>query len=150
MGATTASIDVDRPAEDVFAYATDPGRFVEWQQAVIGGAMDPPGDPSVGARFRTTRRVGPMKRPFTSEIVHLDAPTSWRVRGIDGPIRASVEVEVAPLSEQQARLTISITFEGHGIGKVLVPLAVEPGVPKEMARDLAALKQRLEAKTGAT
>ena len=29
---TTVSIEVDRPAEDVFAYATDPSRFHEWQQ----------------------------------------------------------------------------------------------------------------------
>ena len=53
-------------------------------------------------------------------------------------------VDVVPLPENRSRLTISITFEGHGIRKVLVPLAVEPGVPKEMARDTATLKHLLE------
>jgi hypothetical protein len=144
MRTNASTIEVDRPATEVFAYVTDPARFVEWQQAVVDGAMDSPGPQVVGARFRTTRQVGPMQRPFTSEIVHLDAPTRWRVRGIDGPIRATVDVEVVPLPEDRSRLTISIAFEGHGIGKVLVPLAVEPGVPKEMARDTATLKQLLE------
>jgi hypothetical protein len=35
----SSSIDVDRPAEDVFTYATDPSRFHEWQQGVVSGEM---------------------------------------------------------------------------------------------------------------
>ena len=31
---TTVSIDADRPAGDVFAYATDPSGFHEWQPGV--------------------------------------------------------------------------------------------------------------------
>jgi hypothetical protein len=58
-----------------------------------------------------------------------------------------VDVEVVPLPENRSHLTISITFEGHGIGTVLVPLAVEPGVSKEMARDTATLKHLLEGGT---
>jgi uncharacterized protein YndB with AHSA1/START domain len=30
MPPITTSTDVDRPAEEVFAYATDPTRFHEW------------------------------------------------------------------------------------------------------------------------
>ncbi len=30
----STSIEVDRPAGDVFAYATDPSRFHEWQKGV--------------------------------------------------------------------------------------------------------------------
>ena len=40
---TTATTEVDRPAADVFAYATDPTRFHEWQQGVVDGHMDQPG-----------------------------------------------------------------------------------------------------------
>ena len=35
MAPTIASTVVDRPAAEVFAYATDPTRFHEWQQGVI-------------------------------------------------------------------------------------------------------------------
>jgi Polyketide cyclase / dehydrase and lipid transport. len=34
MAPTIASTVVDRPAAEVFAYATDPTRFHEWQQGV--------------------------------------------------------------------------------------------------------------------
>jgi hypothetical protein len=35
MAPTIASTMVDRPAAQVFAYATDPARFREWQQGVL-------------------------------------------------------------------------------------------------------------------
>jgi hypothetical protein len=41
-------------------------------------------------------------------------------------------------------LTIAVEFEGHGIGKVLVPLVVRREARKEMPANLAVLKQRLE------
>jgi uncharacterized protein YndB with AHSA1/START domain len=135
MGTTTTSVEVDRPAQEVYAWATYPSRFPEWQQGVVEGAMEPSAESRVGARFRMLRRVGPMELPFTSEIVHVDPPTSWGVRGIDGPVRAAVEVAVTPLSDQRSRLTISVTFEGRGIGRLIVPLAIQPGVPREMRRD---------------
>ena len=48
MAPTIASTVVDRPAEQVFAYATDPARFPQWQQGVIDGHLDQPGPPRVG------------------------------------------------------------------------------------------------------
>jgi hypothetical protein len=147
MPPITVSIRVNRSAEDVFAYATDPTRFSEWQKGVIDGHLDDPGRPGVGARCVTTRRIGFADRPITSEIVHIDPPRTWRVRGIDGPIRATIDVTVEPLDSASARLTIAIDFQGNGIGKILVPLAVRREARKEMPASLATLKQRLELQT---
>jgi hypothetical protein len=144
MAPITTTTEVDRSAEDVFAYAIDPTRFHEWQQGVIDGHMDQPGTPSVGAHCLTTRRIGRADRQSTSEVVHIDPPTTWGVRGIDGPIRAVVDVTVAPVTADRSRLTIAVDFEGHGIGKLLVPLVVRREARKEMPANVAALKQRLE------
>jgi hypothetical protein len=128
----------------VFAYAIDPTHFHEWQQGVVDGHMDQPGVPAVGARCMTTRRIGGANRASTSEVTHVDPPATWGVRGVDGPIRAVVDVNVEPLSAHRSRLTINVDFDGHGIGKLLVPLLVRPQARKEMPANLAALKQRLE------
>ena len=40
MAPTIASTVADRPAAEVFAYATDPARFHEWQQGVIDGHLE--------------------------------------------------------------------------------------------------------------
>ncbi len=147
MPPIVASTDVNRSARDVFAYVTDPTCFHEWQKGVIGGHMDDPGSPGVGARCVTVRRIGFADRPSTSELLHIDPPKAWRVRGIDGPIRATVDVTVQALTDERARLAIAIDFEGHGIGKLLVPFVVRRETRKEMPGNLATLKQRLERQT---
>ena len=149
MPAIVASTEVERPAAEVFAYATDPARFSDWQKGVVDGHMDGTADvtgtPVVGARCVTTRRIGGANRPVTSELVNIDPPRTWRVRGIDGPIRAVVDVLVEPVTDTRSRLTISVDFAGHGIGKVLVPLVIRREARREMPGNMAALKQRMEA-----
>jgi len=149
MSPIVTSTEVERPAADVFAYVTDPSRFSEWQKGVVDGHMDGQeavsGSPGVGARCLTTRRIGGANRVSTSELVQIDPPRTWRVRGLDGPIRAAVDVLVEPVTDSRARLTVSVDFAGHGIGKVLLPLMVRPEARREMPDNLAALKQRMEA-----
>jgi uncharacterized protein YndB with AHSA1/START domain len=137
--------EVARPPEEVFAYVTDPTRFAEWQEGVVGGSIDGSEPHAVGDRCLTTRRIGGTERLVTSEITHIDPPRGWGIRGVDGPIRATVDVSVTPLNEgKQSRVTIDLAFSGHGIGKLLVPLVVRRGARKEMPANLERLKQRLE------
>jgi hypothetical protein len=102
------------------------------------------GSPSVGDHCVTVRRIGFANRPSTSELVRIDPPRSRRVHGIDGPIRAIVQVTVASLAADRSRLTISIDFEGHGIGALLVPMIVRRQARSEMPTNITKLKARLE------
>lgn len=144
MTAIVSSVEVDRPASEVFAYAIDPARFSEWQQGVVEGHMDPPGGETVGARLHMTRRIGGMNRASTSLVSHVDPPRDWSVRGIDGPVRAAITVTVEPVADSRSRLTITVDFEGRGIGKLLVPLVIRGQARKEMPDNLRRLKARLE------
>ena len=144
MAPIVTSIEVDRPAEDVFAYATDPARFQEWQKGVVSGRLEQPDNPTVGTRCFTTRRIGGAERESTSEISHINPPKTWGVRGVDGPIRAIVDLTVESMGSDRSRLTISVDFTGHGIGKILVPLLVRREAAKEMPANLSKLKQRAE------
>jgi uncharacterized protein YndB with AHSA1/START domain len=144
MTPITTNIDIARPQEEVFSYVTDPTRFAEWQGGVIGGHMDD-GALGVGSRCTTTRRIGGAAREVTSDVTEFVPPHRWAVHGIDGPIRATVHVTVEPLDgSAQSRVTIAVDFEGHGIGKLLVPLVVRRQAAKEMPKNLAKLKARLE------
>ena len=147
MSPITATTEVNRPATALFAYATDPTRFAEWQKGAVEGQLDEPGTPRVGARCRTIRRIGFTKRPTTAEVTDIDPPKTWGVRGIDGPIRAVVDLNVEVLADNRSSITISIDFQGHGIGKLLVPLIVRREARKEMPANLATLKARLERPT---
>lgn len=143
--AFSTSIEVDRPPAEVFAYVTDPSRFSEWQRGVVGGHVACDGPPAVGDRCITTRRIGLAERAVTSQITLVDPPRSWGLAGIDGPIRAEVNVTVEPLEgDRRSKVTIDIAFAGRGLGRLIVPLAVRPQARKEMPANMQRLKERLE------
>jgi carbon monoxide dehydrogenase subunit G len=144
MAPIVAAAEVNRQAEDVFAYVTDPTHFSEWQSGLVNGRMDGDNHGAIGAKCITVRRIGGAERASTSELVHVDPPRSWSVRGVDGPIRAAVDVTVEPLGASTARVEVAVDFTGHGIGKLLVPLVVRREARKEMPGNIARLKERLE------
>lgn len=144
MVAVTATVEVAQPVDTVFAYATDPTRFPEWQQGVLGGHLETPSRPEVGTHCVTVRRIGFVTRRITSEIIALDPPCVWSIRDTTGPIRTRVDVTLDPLPHERSRLTITVDFEGHGIGRLLVPVLVVPAARKEMPDNLDRLRVRLE------
>jgi hypothetical protein len=82
---------------------------------------------------------------MTAELAELTPPTSWAVRGVDGPIRGNVKGTIAPLDDgARSRVTIELELLGYGIGKLLVPLFVRSQARKEMPTNLRNLKQRLD------
>jgi carbon monoxide dehydrogenase subunit G len=147
MAPLVSTIDIARPQREVFAYVTDPSIFPEWQAGVVRGSMEGGKAPCIGSKCMMTRRIGGMERESTSELTKLDPPTSWAVRGTDGPIRAIVDVTVEPLDgDAKSRVRVELDFEGHGIGKLLVPLVVRRQSRSEMPANCARLKQQLEAR----
>ena len=86
MEPVVSSIDIDRPPDEVFAYATDPARFPEWQTDIASVEVDGAG---VGARFSTTRGVGPARQTIVQQVVESDAPRRWSARGVGGPLLAN-------------------------------------------------------------
>jgi uncharacterized protein YndB with AHSA1/START domain len=144
MPAIMSTIEIDRPSSVVFDYVIDPSRFHEWQTGLVAGHMDR--DPvTVGARCISTRKIGGRPRDITSEITVYEPPRRWADHGLDGPIRGIVEVVVEPLDQDtRSRVTISLDFEGHGIGKLLVPLVVRRQASNEMPDNMQRLKARLE------
>jgi hypothetical protein len=66
------------------------------------------------------------------EVTYIDPPRTWGIRGIDGPIRATVDLTVEPITDSTSRLTIAVDFEGHGIGKILIPVLVRREAQREM------------------
>ncbi|MGH9356205.1 MAG: SRPBCC family protein [Terriglobia bacterium] len=149
MAMIVSKIEIACPPDEVFSYVTDPSRFAEWQEGVVDGCMEGGRSPVVGSKCTTTRRIGGAERAVTSKITEISPPRSWTVRGVDGPIRAIVKVTVEPLDKSlRSRVTIALDFEGHGIGKLLVPLVVRRQARNEMPANLKRLRERIESHSG--
>jgi len=146
MAPIVSSIEISRPPQEVFADVTDPSRLAEWQESLISSRPEGGGPPAVGSKAIMTRRVGRRERTMTMQLTNFSPPRSWGARGIDGPIRAIVNGTVEPLEgEAGSRVTIELDFEGHGLGKLLVPLVVRRQAQRELPRNLRTLREQLES-----
>src|SRR3954466_6089703 len=104
-------IEIARPPQEVFAVATDPLRFAEWQPDVVHVQV------SDSSQIATTRRMTGGERTIVQEITRNEPPHSWAVRAVDGPIRPHATITVEPISGGAgSRVTFTLDFEGHGLG----------------------------------
>ena len=139
MAPLVSTIEIACTPEEVFAVATDPRRFAEWQHDVVNVRM------LREARFATTRRISGAERTMIQQITRNDPPHGWAARGIDGPIRTNATITVEPVNGgARSRVTFTLEFEGHGIGIPLLPLVrrqAEKGAPNSY-RNLKNLLER--------
>jgi uncharacterized protein YndB with AHSA1/START domain len=140
----TESVEIARSPEEVFAYLDDLDRHGEWQEQLIAVRRETEGPTGVGTRVTDTRKVPGGKRDVTYEITAHDPPRRSSFRGVNGPIRPVGTITVEPAGEGHSRVTLEIDFEGHGIGKLLVPL-VRREARKNIPEDQRRLKERLES-----
>jgi uncharacterized protein YndB with AHSA1/START domain len=145
MAPIVSSVEIARRPEEVFSYMTDTARLPEWQESLVSARAEG-GDPrAVGSKVTQTRRVGRGERTMTMETTEVNPPRSWAARGIDGPVRPIVKGAIDPVDGgARSRVTIELDFEGHGIGKLLVPLMVRREAKNELPRNTRQLKERLE------
>ena len=147
MAPLVHSVEIDRGPEEVFAYVTDPSRFTEWQAEVVSAHAEDSGPLQEGSRIVMTRRMGGREQTMTTEYTEYDSPRSYAFRVLDGPVRALGKGKLEPLGDgDRTRFTMELDFEGHGIGKLLVPLVVRRQAAKELANTHEDLKRMLENK----
>jgi uncharacterized protein YndB with AHSA1/START domain len=144
MTTIVESVEISRTPADVFAYVTDPSHLPEWQASVVDVQHDD-APVQVGKRVVVIRKAGPREMASTAEVAALEPPRTWSIRGIDGPVRGNVKGRVEPVNGgNRSRVTIELDLQGHGIGKLLLPLVVNRQARREMPQNMQRLKERLE------
>lgn len=139
------SIEISRPPEDVFAWLNDVSRFGEWQPDVVSARTEGDGPIQLGTKVTSTRRLGRRELTTTTEVTEYNPPRSYAFRGVDGPIRPSAKGTVEPVGDgARSRVTFELDFEGHGPGKVLLPL-VRRAAKKQLAENHQRLKEQMES-----
>ena len=145
MAEIVESVEISRRPEDVFSYVADPSHHPEWIESVVSVRREGDGPLAAGSRVVATRRVGPWELRYTEEMAELNPPRSWASRGVGGvPVIAFANGMVELLDNgKRSRVTIACEFQGHGIGKLLVPLLARR-LAKQLPRDKQKLKELLE------
>ena len=145
MAPVTASIEIARRPEDVFAYLDDLARHGEWQDQIVSVERHGEGPTKVGTKATEKRRVGGREQTMTYEVTEHDPPRTSAFHGVDGPVRVAGRVTLDPVGDgSSTRVSLSLDFEGHGVGKLLVPFA-RSQARKQVLKDQHRLKERLES-----
>ncbi len=145
MAPITASIEIARRPEEVFAYLDDLERHGEWQAQIVSAERQGDGPTRVGSRSSEKRRIGGREQSMSYEVTEHDPPRTFAFHGLDGPVRVVGKATIDPVGDgSSSRVSLVLDFEGHGIGKVLVPVA-RSQARKQVPKDQQRLKERLES-----
>jgi uncharacterized protein YndB with AHSA1/START domain len=140
----TVAVEIARNPREVFDYIADASHLPEWQPDVRRAGYDEPAAVSVGSLGREVRHVMGSDRSIAWEVTNYNPDHRYGVRGVNGPVRAHVTMDLTPTTDGTGtRLEYGIVFEGHGIGKLLAPLA-RKDASKDLGATLERLKRRLE------
>src|SRR4029077_7321868 len=137
------SIEINRPAEEVFAYLDQVNRHNEWQGSLLSTTVETDGPPRVGTRVVEPPNVPGGRRDIPYEITEHDPPRKASFRGTAGPLRPVGTYTVDQTGGSSSRMTLQLDLEGRGIGKLFAILARRQAA-KEVPVDQEKFKELLE------
>jgi uncharacterized membrane protein len=125
-GQFQAVVEVDRPVEEVFAYLADGRNDPQFSPRVLKIERIPETPTAVGTVFKSTVKDAGMKSAREFRITELEAPVRIRWTEVS---KNSVTVreggyDLEGLPDGRTRVRIFNVLDGHGLGKLLVGLAL--------------------------
>ncbi|WP_369275475.1 SRPBCC family protein [Streptomyces sp. R11] len=125
-GQFEATVEVDRPVEAVFDYLADGRNDPQFSPRVLGIERVPDTPTAVGTVFRSTVKDAGMKTAREFRITDLQAPVRIRWAEVSKNTVTAREggYDLESLAGGRTRVRIYNVLEGHGVGKLLVGLAL--------------------------
>jgi uncharacterized protein YndB with AHSA1/START domain len=134
------TVEIARPATDVFAFLTDVSRVPEWQASAIEARAD--GPLAEGIRIQERRHFLGHDAETELEVSAFEPERRLALHALRGPVTLSID---HVLEEKDGRTSLHVTAEGrpHGLLRLAGP-AVTAKARQELRRDFDRLKAILE------
>jgi uncharacterized membrane protein len=134
------SVEIARPAEEVYAYLADPANLPSWQ-APVDEVVWHGGKASVGDRFREFRTFLGRHMETTVEVTAADPGREFSVRTSAGPVGI---VARHYLSRAGEGTLVRVEVEATKVPRLVAGVAAM-SARRQAEDDLARLKQLLES-----
>jgi len=134
------TVEIARPAADVFALLTDVSRVPDWQASAIESRAD--GPLAEGMHIHERRHFLGHDGDTELEVIALEPGRRFALRTLRGPVKLAID---HVLEETDGRTALHVTAEGrpHGLLRLAGP-AVAAKARQELRRDFERLKAILE------
>jgi uncharacterized protein YndB with AHSA1/START domain len=144
-GRFEASVVINRPIEEVFAFLADGENDPKFSPRVLEIAKTTEGPPGVGTVYASTVKDAGVKTKREFKLTEFVPPTRIRWAEVSQNLVMAPEGGYDLAEEDGAtRLTVHNVLEGHGVGKLIAPLALRSA--RKGADDFAAaIKAAVEA-----
>jgi hypothetical protein len=132
---------IDRPIEEVFAYLAEGTNDPKFSPRVLEISKEPPGPSALGTVFVSKVKDAGMTTARRFELTGFQAPTTlrWSERSKNMVTVPEGGYDLERVSDAQTRVTVFNSFQGHGLGKLIVGFA-----RKAAAKDADAFAQRIK------
>ncbi len=138
----TGTTEIDKPIDVVFAFLADGTNDRKFSPRVQTIQKTTDGPIGVGTVFESTVKDAGMKTTRKFELTEFDAPRTirWTERSKNLVTVPEGGYDLEAVSDTRTRVTIHNTFDGHGVGKLLVGAAARAAI-----KDAPAFAQRIKA-----
>jgi uncharacterized protein YndB with AHSA1/START domain len=134
------TVEIARPAHDVFAALTDVERVPEWQSSAVESHAE--GPLAEGVRIIERRHFLGHDEETELEVTAFEPGRRFALKTLKGPVKLTI---VHRLAEAGGRTTLHVTAEGKPQGLLrLAGPAVAARARQELRHDFARLKAMLE------
>jgi hypothetical protein len=140
---TSTSIEIDRPAEDVFAFVSEFPNNPRWQrgQRSCRWTSEPP--LRVGSTYDQHARFLGKDLVNSFRVIELEQGRRVRFSSTGGTFPLTISRTVEPLGASRSRFTEHVQGDPKGFFRIAEPL-LRPLVKRSIARDFPRLKALLE------
>jgi uncharacterized protein YndB with AHSA1/START domain len=139
----TVETRIERPVEEVAAFAGDPGNAPSWYVNIESVRWQTPPPVQVGSRMDFVATFLGRRIEYTYEVVELAPGERLVMRTAQGPFPMQTTYTWEP-TEGGTRMTLRNNGTPSGFARVAAPV-MEMAMRRAMTKDLASLKRRLEA-----
>ncbi|MDQ2748893.1 MAG: SRPBCC family protein [Actinomycetota bacterium] len=141
-GQFSGSAVINRPIAEVFAFLAEGTNDPKFSPRVLEIRKEPDGPSRLGTVFISKVKDAGMKTDRRFELTGFQAPTTirWTERSKNAVTVTEGGYDLEPVGESQTSVTVFNTFEGHGIGKIIVGFA-----RKAAEKDVDAFAQRIKS-----
>jgi carbon monoxide dehydrogenase subunit G len=121
---------IDRPIDEVFAFLEDGTNDPKFSPRVQQIKRTTDGPIGVGTVFESTVKDAGMTSSRKFELTEVQAPTKirWTERSKNAVTVPEGGYDLESVNDNQTKVTIHNTLEGHGVGKLIVGFAVRSAV----------------------
>jgi uncharacterized protein YndB with AHSA1/START domain len=133
---------IDRPVEEVAAFAGDPGNAPAWYANIDSVRWQTPPPLQVGSRMDFVARFLGRRIEYTYEVIELVPGERLVMSTAQGPFPMQTTYTWEPAGGG-TRMTLRNNGSPSGFARITAPV-MELAVRRATAKDLAALKRRLE------